>query len=290
MKPCSKCGERKPLCEFFKKVDARDGHMSQCKICSSSRVAEWKIANTVQARAQNRVQKREQSQERDFDFCCGVKTCTKCSVSKPLSEFSKKASSRDGFQLKCKACASIEHIKRRCANPEKVRAQERATKIVNAGNVRARVRAYAKANPEKVAKGKAAWQKANMHKVKAATAAWQKANRHMVTAATARYRAAKMQQTPNWLTASEKASITRCYELACVYTDLFGVKVHVDHVIPLRGVTVRGLHVPWNLRVMIAVENMQKNASYRQDDALSTTLCFEDVVGDRLAETVSKLQ
>lgn len=41
-----------------------------------------------------------------------------------------------------------------------------------------------------------------------------------------------------------------------------GVDVHVDHVIPLKGKLVSGLHVPENLTIIPAAENRRKNASY----------------------------
>jgi hypothetical protein len=54
----------------------------------------------------------------------------------------------------------------------------------------------------------------------------------------------------------------QAYELAALRTRMFGFAWHVDHIIPLQGKIVSGLHTPYNLRVIPGVENVRKGAQY----------------------------
>lgn len=70
------------------------------------------------------------------------------------------------------------------------------------------------------------------------------------------------QRTPQWLTNFDRLKIRCMYQLAAMYTKENSESWHVDHVIPLQGVIVSGLHVPSNLRVVRGLDNIKKKNKY----------------------------
>lgn len=81
-------------------------------------------------------------------------------------------------------------------------------------------------------------------------------HRHKRTAAQNRRYAAKMQRTFQY--ESFKDQIEDFYRKAKEITAATGISHQVDHIIPLQGKTVSGLHVPWNLQILTASENASK--------------------------------
>jgi len=138
-----------------------------------------------------------------------------------------------------------------------------------------RVNAWSAANPEKVKAAKkkyaeknkeackariAAWRENNKEKMAQLRKAWREANKHKSQAYVRKYQAAKRQRVPNWLTPDDNWMMEEAYELAIRRTKMFGFQWDVDHIIPLRGKTVSGLHTPLNLQVIPAVVNSSKGA------------------------------
>lgn len=69
------------------------------------------------------------------------------------------------------------------------------------------------------------------------------------------------QATPKWLTKEHKQQIADTYELMRDCRTVTGEDYHVDHIVPLKGENICGLHVPWNLQVLPAYVNISKSNS-----------------------------
>jgi hypothetical protein len=150
------------------------------------------------------------------------------------------------------------------ADPEKTKARVKAKYFQNAEKIKAKRRAIYAANRDKekaVAKIRSAeWRvnNPNHESVKEAKKKWKQENLGKVNADTAKRRNAKMQRTPAWLTQDDYWMIEQAYELSALRTKMFGFTWHVDHVLPLQGKYVSGLHVPTNLQVIPWRDNVSK--------------------------------
>lgn len=146
--------------------------------------------------------------------------------------------------MRCAACKAEYHRAYRKANAERIAEKKRLWKLANPEHVKAKDRAYAVANPDKRAKARARWDATNP----GATAAAKAANH-----------SARKKRVPTWLSDDDKWMLTQAYALAALRTKIFGFPWHVDHIIPLNGKVVSGLHVPYNVQVIPAVENLRKS-------------------------------
>lgn len=148
---------------------------------------------------------------------------------------------------KCRICSKQKSDAWRLKNPEKSR--ESSTR-------------WKKRNPDRYAMISASWRKNNRHKVseynKLYISGWVEKNREKVRFANSMRRAFLLQSIPKWLTDSQKSEIKEMYALAKRLEEKTGEKFHVDHIVPICGKFVRGLHVPWNLQVIPKIENLKK--------------------------------
>ena len=69
-------------------------------------------------------------------------------------------------------------------------------------------------------------------------------------------RVAQRSATPKW---SNKKAMRSIYLEAQRLTESTGMEYHVDHIIPLLGKRVCGLHTEGNLQILLGTENSRKN-------------------------------
>lgn len=83
-------------------------------------------------------------------------------------------------------------------------------------------------------------------------------NKGTINHHTAKRRAAILKATPPWLTVEHWEEIKELYQIAKDLQWLSEDELEVDHIIPLQGKNICGLHVPWNLQVIPRKANQRK--------------------------------
>ena len=109
---------------------------------------------------------------------------------------------------------------------------------------------YRKANPAYRVEKERQWRLNNPASFRASVKKWHARNPAWCAARSAQRRAEKKQRTLR-LNDQHKAELFQFYKerpTGC----------HVDHIVPLKGKLVCGLHVPWNLQYLSARDNQTK--------------------------------
>jgi hypothetical protein len=164
----------------------------------------------------------------------------------------------------CVECVKLTLRANRAENKERTRlqakkdAQKSKSNPENLAKKHMRDAQYRKANKESCRAAILAWSANNLEKVKSYAKKTKINNKGRVNAHTVKRRLAKINRTPAWLTPDDHWMIEQAYELAAMRTKMFGFSWHVDHTLPLQGKTISGLHVPTNLQVIPAVDNIRK--------------------------------
>lgn len=207
-----------------------------------------------------------------------MKICTKCKVEKPVEDFSINKRVKTGLKSRCKACSAEDYAHWISTNKENKKKSKKEWYDNNKPHVLEYARVYAKNNKERCAEAKKNWyirnsvqlkQKAKQYHIdnvehkREKAKEWKLLNRHRATAAQRKRELAKTKATPSWLTDVDKMEIENFYWLAKDLERVSGQKYHVDHIIPLKGKDVCGLHVPWNLQILPADINIEKSNNYK---------------------------
>lgn len=177
------------------------------------------------------------------------KACTKCKENKAIAEFSKNKNTKDGFHQWCKQCLKVG--KQHCY-------------LKNKAHYNLMSKLYFEKNKEVLLKINADWRKNNPDKMNAYIQKYRatekaKANRRRNNKLRydsgyrkawnyIRRRGIEM-ATPKWVNKKELIEFFKNRPKG----------YHVDHIVPLRGKTVCGLNVPWNLQYLPASLNLKKS-------------------------------
>jgi len=163
-----------------------------------------------------------------------MKTCNRCKLTKSLVSFTKDKSQKDGLDRRCIEC--------KAANYAKIDKEKRSVWR----------KEYYENNKEHELVLSAIYKSDNAQYYKDYISAYYKKFPEKGAAKTAKYRATKLHATPLWI------SEEQLEEMLLIYQNC-PKGFHVDHIIPLQGKEVKGLHVPWNLQYLPARENQRKS-------------------------------
>lgn len=201
-----------------------------------------------------------------------MKLCPLCNENKTEAEFCKCSARKDGLSYSCRICknkkAAISRNKYR--ELEGVKRKIKYQKDPTSVNLRNKI--WRSKNKKRMNELVSKWKKLpeNVDKVKSTRKKWNDENRRLwnqknpdrMAARNAKRRADKLKRTPKWLTKQDYEEILKFYTKAQELSLSSGVKYEVDHIVPLRGKSVSGLHVPWNLQVITKEENILKKNKF----------------------------
>lgn len=240
-KKCTKCCKNKCLLDFaIRTKNKKDGRDFTCKQCKSEQIANYYKENPEK-------------------------------LKKSIKKWRSENKEREKIRLKIyrnnnkeKMNLASENWKKR--NPEKV--SERISKyyIANINNKKDNAKKYYLLNKETIIENRKKWYINNTEKAQSFHRKWKEKNPHMVCAIIAKRRAFKKNATPKWLMLEHIKQINAFYAFAKKLENKYDKKFHVDHIVPLQNDLVCGLHVPWNLQVLPARDNIKKgNGLYHGD-------------------------
>ena len=132
-------------------------------------------------------------------------------------------------------------------------------------------KAYTKENKEVVNVRSQKWRDNNKELMKSILKTYKTSNKDKVNKRNAEYRASKIQAIPSWYNEYDvqavytEAKVLEDKLRSCVSCeDDFELKIHVDHIVPLKGINVCGLHTLDNLQILSGLENCTKNNIFKE--------------------------
>lgn len=205
------------------------------------------------------------------------KTCRVCLLAKAEGDFADSTNHASGKQTACRDCLAAYLREYRKANADKVKEANRLYRKCNptrpetaeqAERRRERDRKTDRARYERMPPEMRRQRGERSRQLE------RKRNPSAVQTRCAARRAAKAQRTVAW---ADKKAIARIYATARRLRD-DGIDVHVDHMYPLMGRTVCGLHVEHNLQLVLGNYNLRKNARIVEPDSDEHIAAVDDLI------------
>lgn len=254
-KKCSKCVETKPLESFSwgKKGVNRGGI---CKPCAALITRKWREDNPDRYKALKVAQK--ESYHADPEY-----TREKAKQWYLENTERAKANKKAWYEGNKERLAELDKERRRSFpekfaewsrqwrynNLERSRYHRRKYKSTHSEHVKAVNRIRVLARHDEVVAKQREWAKANPERVREIAKRWRDRN----PGNWVKRRLAQV--TPPWTSSTQIKSV---YAQAAKLSRATGEKIDVDHIYPLQGKTVCGLHTPANLRPLKRSENRAK--------------------------------
>lgn len=197
-----------------------------------------------------------------------MKVCATCCLSKELDLFHNDKRTPTGKVPSCKECIKQRGILYRKNKSSSIKAYQKKHYAENRDKILKKASLYRKDNQDRISDYLKEYQKQNKTKIKEYLKAYSKQhrelNRDKYRAKDAKRRAAELRALPRWLMAEHLQEILDFYTAASMFRIYTGLEYHVDHIVPLQGKTVCGLHVPWNLQVLESSDNIRKSNKFEE--------------------------
>jgi hypothetical protein len=114
-------------------------------------------------------------------------------------------------------------------------------------------------NPTKRNSQNKRWRDKNPDRAHQVSKNYRQKNQGAVNARRMKRIAVQRQRTPDW---ADLTAIRIIYKNAASLTRKTGIRHHVDHIFPLQGELVSGLHVETNLQILSAIDNVKKSNKF----------------------------
>ena len=214
---------------------------------------------------------------------CSKETCLMQNP-QPLENFHKNKNAKDGRSSICKNCKNLSEAEYRKTHKKEIAARGKTQRdknpdymknwIQNNKEKHAKIQKKSKdKNREKIRKDGLEYyynnrehqlalakkrRDENPEKEQARGRKFRQENKGSVNNRCARRRSKKAKATPIWSTKEDSLEIKTFYIEAARLTKETGIRYDVDHILPINGKTISGLHVHWNLQILPRNLNVRK--------------------------------